>query len=65
MASARRRFTVNSAHGLNLRAEPSRKANVLRILADGEKITVDNETASPDGWIAVKGGGFVMTRFIK
>jgi len=63
--AARKIFTVNAAHGLNLRAEPSRKARVLRILADGEKITVDSETASPDGWLAVKGGGFVMTQFIK
>lgn len=63
--ASRKTFTVNSAHGLNLRAEPSKKAKVLSILADGEKITADKDTASPNGWLAVKGGGFVMTEFIK
>lgn len=61
----RKIFTVNAAHGLNLREAPSKEARVLRILADGEKITADNNIASPDGWLAVKGGGFVMTEFIK
>lgn len=56
---------VNSAPGLNLRKNPARNAPVLRVLKDGETITLDNSIDVPDGWKAVAGGGFVMAEFLK
>lgn len=56
---------VNSAPGLNLRKNPARNAPVLRILKDGETITLDNSIDVPGGWKAVAGGGFVMAEYLK
>lgn len=56
---------VNSAPGLNLRKNPARNAPVLRVLKDGETITLDNSIDAPGGWKAVAGGGFVMAEFLK
>lgn len=56
---------VNSAPGLNLRKNPARNAPVLRVLKDGETITLDNSIDVPGGWKAVAGGGFVMAEFLK
>ena len=56
---------VNSAPGLNLRKNPARNAPVLRVLKDGETITLDNSIGVPGGWKAVAGGGFVMAEFLK
>lgn len=58
-------LTVNSATGLNLRQHPARNSPVLRILKNGEEIGVDKTKDCPDGWIAVMGGGFVMSKFVK
>ncbi len=55
---------VNSAPGLNLRKNPARNAPVLRVLKDGETITLDNSIDVPGGWKAVAGGGFVMAEFL-
>lgn len=63
--AARKNYTVNSKTGLNLRESPSRSARVIRVLKDGEKVTADNAVEAPDGWKAVKGGGYVMTEFLK
>lgn len=63
--AARKNYTVNSVPGLNVREKPSLQARVLRILHDGEKVAADNSTAAPDGWKAVAGGGFVMTKYLK
>lgn len=57
--------TVNSAPGLNLRKNPARNAPVLRVLKDGEIITLDNSIDVPGGWKAVAGGGFVMAEYLK
>ncbi len=56
---------VNSAPGLNLRKNPARNAPVLRVLKDGETITLDNSIDAPGGWKAVAGGGFVMAEYLK
>ena len=56
---------VNSAPGLNLRKNPARNAPVLRVLKDGETITLDNSIDVPSGWKAVAGGGFVMAEYLK
>ena len=56
---------VNSAPGLKLRKSPARNAPVLRVLKDGETITLDNSIDAPGGWKAVAGGGFVMAEFLK
>ena len=65
MAAPRRTFTVNSAPGLNVREAPSPTARVLRTLKDGEKVTVDTAADPPQGWKALKGGGFVMAVWLK
>ena len=56
---------VNSAPGLNLRKNPARNAPVLRVLKDGETITLDNTIDVPGGWKAVAGGGFVMAEYLQ
>ncbi len=58
-------FTVMSESGLNLRAEPNLRAEVLKILDFGEKIEADWTVEAPDVWLPVKGGGFVMREFVK
>lgn len=65
MASAKKKVTykVNYPHGLNLREEPSKNAKVLKILAFDEMVEPGNK-AAPDGWIAVKGGGYVLKEFL-
>lgn len=57
-------MTVCSKPGLNVRAEPSRFAPVLRVLSDGEKIVIDNAAESPKGWKALRDGGFVMAAYL-
>lgn len=57
--------TVHSAPGLNLRQHPALNAPVLRVLRDGEKITLDSTAEAPGGWKAVAGGGFVMAQYIE
>ncbi len=56
---------VHSAPGLNLRKSPALNAPVLRILQDGEQITLDSSLEAPNGWKAVAGGGFVMAQYIQ
>lgn len=57
--------TVHSAPGLNLRQHPALNAPVLRVLKDGEQITLDSTKDAPGGWKAVAGGGFVMAQYIE
>lgn len=57
--------TVHSAPGLNLRQHPALNAPVLRVLKDGEQITLDSAIEAPGGWKAVAGGGFVMAQYIE
>lgn len=60
----RKTYTVNSEPGLNVRENPSMDAQILRVLSDGEKITVD-PNAETDGWKALTDGGFVMAKYLK
>ena len=57
--------TVHSAPGLNLRQHPALNAPVLRVLKDGEQITLDSAIEAPGGWKAVAGSGFVMAQYIE
>lgn len=62
-AEPRKTYTVAYPHGLNLRAEPSKQAQILRVLQHGEPVTVRDEEA-PRGWLAVD-GGYVMAEFLE
>lgn len=59
----RKTYTVTYPHGLNLRAEPSKQAQIMRVLKHGEAVTVRDEEA-PRGWLAVN-GGYVMAEFLE
>lgn len=61
----KKNFVVNTERGLNLRDKPSKKAKVLKVIPFGEKVVVDHDVAVPEGWIAVKDGGFVMREFLR
>lgn len=56
-------YTVAYPHGLNLRAEPSKQAKILRVLQAGETVTV-RDAEAPEGWLAVD-GGYVMRDYLK
>ena len=61
-AEPRKTYTVTYPHGLNLRAEPSKQAQILRVLRAGETVTA-RDAEAPDGWLAIE-GGFVMAEFL-
>ena len=63
--AARKTYSVSSSTGLNVREKPSRTARVLRVLPEGEKVAVDKAAETPEGWKALRGGGFVMSEFLK
>lgn len=63
--AVKKSYVVIPENGLNLREEPSKKANVLKVLEQNVRVEVDNSVEAPDGWIAIKGGGFVMKQFLK
>lgn len=56
-------YTVASKTGLNVRETPDKTAKVLRVLEYGE--TVQQDGKAPKGWLAVKGGGYVMAEYLK
>lgn len=58
-------YVVTSEHGLNLREKPSKKAKILKVFDWNDRIEADNSVEAPDGWIAIKDGGFVMKEFLK
>lgn len=58
-------YIVTSETGLNLREAPSKSAKILKILAFNDRIEADNSIDAPEGWIAIKDGGFVMKQFLK
>jgi hypothetical protein len=58
-------YVVTAENGLNLRESPSLKANILKVFDWNDRIEADNSIKAPDGWIAIKGGGFVMRQFVK
>lgn len=55
---------VSYKPGLNLRAGPSKEDEILRVLKYGETVTPDHDREAPEGWMAVDGGGYVMTEFL-
>ena len=63
--AVKKNFVVNAERGLNLREQPDKKAKIMRVLGFGEKVVVDHDKDVPEGWIAVKDGGFVMKEFLK
>lgn len=58
-----RTYTVAYPHGLNLRAEPSKQAAIVRVLKHGETVTA-RDAEAPDGWVVVD-GGYVMREFLE
>lgn len=54
---------VIAPFGLNLRTEPSKGAEIVRVLADGESVT-ERKAQAPDGWLAVE-GGYVMRDYVE
>ena len=63
--AVRKTYTVSYEGGLNLREKPSKDSNILAVLPHGEKVTIDTAKDVPEGWTAVKSGGFVMKEFLK
>lgn len=58
-------YVVISEHGLNLREQPSKKAKILKVFDWNDRIEADNSVKAPEGWIAIKGGGYVMRAYLK
>lgn len=66
MAAPRRNYTVRTKKkGLNLREEPNKDSNILRLIPNGEKVKIDPSVETPLGWFAVDGGGYVMGEFLE
>jgi len=63
-------MVVHAPNGLNLRRGPSTSRSIVRVLANGERVTLitsPRDTETP-GWAAVKtaqGRGFVMTEYLR
>lgn len=63
--AARKSLTVDYAGGVCIREKGSKDSKILAVLPYGAKVAVDTKTEAPAGWIAVAGGGFTMTEFLK
>lgn len=50
---------------LNVREEPSLKAQILSTLETGAKVRIDPTAKTPDGWKALEDGGFVMAEYLE
>ena len=62
----RKVFTVSvPTSGLNVREAPDKSAGVLRVLPNGEKVTIDPDALTAEGWSELQDGGYVMTEFLK
>ena len=59
------RYTVCTKSRLNVREAPSKESRVLRTLANKQRVTIDPAAEVPEGWKALKDGGFVMADFLK
>ena len=58
-------YSVNAPKGhLNVRETPSLDARILSTLETGAKVRIDPNADVPEGWKAVKDGGFVMGEFL-
>ena len=58
-------YTVKYHAGLNIRSEPSKDSDVLRVAKYMENVVPAVGVEAPDGWLAVDGGGYCMTEFLK
>ena len=63
--AAKKYYVVTSETGLNHRKEPSLGAEILGVFAWNDKIEVDSSVEAPEGWLAVKDGGYIMKEFVK
>ena len=55
-------YTVTYPHGVNLRAEPSKEAAIIKVLPCGATVT-EQEDEAPAEWMSVE-GGYVMREFL-
>lgn len=62
--AARKTLTVSTPRGLNLREEPSLDSRVLAVLLPGSSVVPDRKAKAPEGWTAISGGGYVMTKYL-
>lgn len=51
--------------GLYLRERPSKTGRVIRLIPNGERVTVKTAADIPTGWFALDGGGYVMAEFLE
>ena len=59
-------YIVNAPLGrLNVREKPSTGAKILSTLETGAKVKIDPNVECPQGWKALKDGGFVADEFLK
>ena len=63
--ATKKTFSVSTQKGLNLREGPSKDTAVIRVLPFGAKVVIEESTEAPEGWVAIKGGGFVMKEFLQ
>lgn len=61
-AKAQKTMKVDYLPGVNLRAEPSLTASILRVLKHGETVQLTGKEA-PDEWVSVV-GGFCMKKYL-
>lgn len=50
---------------LNVRENPSIKARILSKIPTGEKVRINPNAKTPDGWKALEDGGYVMAEFLE
>ncbi len=59
-------YIVDAPKGrLNVREDPSLRARILSKLNTGDKVRIDPNAETPEGWKAVEGGGYVMEQYLK
>lgn len=61
-------FTVSldkGFSGLNVRQKPDTKSDVVAVIPDGAKVKTDLSKKTKSGWIAVYGGGYVLSEYLK
>lgn len=63
--AVRKNYTVNWEAGLYLREEPTKDSMPLAVLPYGTKVVVNPKEKTPEGWLAVESGGYVMKEYLK
>lgn len=61
-------FTVSldkSFTGLNVREKPTMDSDIVAVIPDGAKVKSDTTKKAKSGWIAVYGGGYVLSEYLK